>query len=164
MKFDCLLTNPPYQDSSHSEKKNTLWRKWIKFNDQLVKDNGVFSLVIPSSWMGSSPVLKENFLLKTKNNILENKISFGTFEKVNIQNQYNLKKIILPFYDEKNIYNNKKIGFIEIFQNKVIIAFGKSKILLFDKDSFEKEKFNNLKEIRSNLICFSYSILLRSIK
>jgi len=62
MKFDCLLTNPPYQDSSHSEKKNTLWRKWIKFNDQLVKDNGVFSLVIPSSWMGSSPVLKENFL------------------------------------------------------------------------------------------------------
>ena len=21
MKFDCLLTNPPYQDSSHSEKK-----------------------------------------------------------------------------------------------------------------------------------------------
>jgi hypothetical protein len=62
MKFDCVLTNPPYQDSSHSEKKNTLWRKWIKFIDNIVEDNGVFSLVIPSSWMGSSPVLKENFL------------------------------------------------------------------------------------------------------
>jgi len=62
MKFDCLLTNPPYQDSSHVEKKNTLWRKWISFNEKIVKDNGITSLVIPSSWMGSGPVLKENFL------------------------------------------------------------------------------------------------------
>jgi len=62
MKFDCLLTNPPYQDSSHSEKKNTLWRKWISFNDKLINENGIFSLVIPSSWMGSPPVLKEYFL------------------------------------------------------------------------------------------------------
>lgn len=62
MKFDCLLTNPPYQDSSHTEKKNTLWRKWISFNEKIVNENGITSLVIPSSWMGSSPVLKENFL------------------------------------------------------------------------------------------------------
>jgi hypothetical protein len=62
MKFDCLLTNPPYQDSSHSEKKNTLWRKWISFNEKLINENGIFSLVIPSSWMGSLPVLKEYFL------------------------------------------------------------------------------------------------------
>jgi hypothetical protein len=61
MKFDCLLTNPPYQDSSHDEKKNTLWRKWIDFVETIVEDNGVFSLVIPSSWMGSGPVLKNNF-------------------------------------------------------------------------------------------------------
>jgi hypothetical protein len=71
MKFDCLLTNPPYQDSSHTEKKNTLWRKWISFNEELLKEKGVFSLVIPSSWMGSSPILKENFLIdkKIKKNI-----------------------------------------------------------------------------------------------
>ena len=62
MKFDCLLTNPPYQDSSHVEKKNTLWRKWISFNEKIVKDNGITSLVIPSSWMGSGPILRENFL------------------------------------------------------------------------------------------------------
>ena len=72
MKFDCLLTNPPYQDSSHSEKKNTLWRKWIKFNDQLVKNDGIFSLIIPSSWMGSSPILKENFLCDGKKEIKYN--------------------------------------------------------------------------------------------
>jgi hypothetical protein len=62
MKFDCLVTNPPYQDSSHVEKKNTLWRKWISFNEKIVKDNGITSLVIPSSWMGSGPILRENFL------------------------------------------------------------------------------------------------------
>ena len=66
MKFDCLVTNPPYQDSSHVEKKNTLWRKWISFNEKIVKDNGITSLVIPSSWMGSGPILRENFLEKGK--------------------------------------------------------------------------------------------------
>lgn len=72
MKFDCVLTNPPYQDSSHTEKKNTLWRKWIKFMDTLVEKNGIYSLIIPSSWMGSSPVLKESFLDKTFKNLKYN--------------------------------------------------------------------------------------------
>jgi len=66
MKFDCLLTNPPYQDSSHAEKKNTLWRKWLLFNKELLNEGGVFSLVIPSSWMGSPPVLKESFFVEKK--------------------------------------------------------------------------------------------------
>ena len=72
MKFSCLLTNPPFQDSSHDEKKNTLWRKWLQFNDILVEDKGVFSLVIPSSWMGSPPVLKEHFF---ENNQLKENIT-----------------------------------------------------------------------------------------
>jgi hypothetical protein len=66
MKFDCTLTNPPYQDSSHIEKKNTLWRKWIKMNEELTNDDGIISLIIPSSWMGSSPILKESFLNEEK--------------------------------------------------------------------------------------------------
>jgi hypothetical protein len=66
MKFNCLLTNPPFQDSSHDEKKNTLWRKWLQFNDLLVEDKGIFSLVIPSSWMGSPPVLKEYFFVNNQ--------------------------------------------------------------------------------------------------
>lgn len=61
MEFDCLLTNPPYQDSSHPEKKNTLWRKWINF-EKLIKKGGTVALHHPSSWMGSLPILKEFFL------------------------------------------------------------------------------------------------------
>jgi hypothetical protein len=69
MKFDCVLTNPPYQDSSHTEKKNTLWRRWIGFMETIVEDEGIFSLIIPSSWMGSGPVLKNNFFVKDKKKI-----------------------------------------------------------------------------------------------
>lgn len=72
MKFDCTLTNPPYQDSSHVEKKNTLWRKWIKMNEELTKEDGIISLIVPSSWMGSSPILKESFLNEDKKTLKYN--------------------------------------------------------------------------------------------
>ena len=63
MKFDLVITNPPYQDSSHKEKKNTLWRKFIELSvEQLAKDNGYVSLVIPSSWMGSKRLLNKFFM------------------------------------------------------------------------------------------------------
>jgi len=75
MKFDCILTNPPFQDSAHKEKKNTLWRKWIDFMPQLVSEDGIFSLVIPSSWMGSDPLLKKNFL-KTNEKSLKYNLTY----------------------------------------------------------------------------------------
>jgi hypothetical protein len=59
--FDGIITNPPYADSSHNEQKNTLWRKWFAFGE-LIKYGGVFAEIIPSSWMGSPPLIKENFL------------------------------------------------------------------------------------------------------
>ena len=120
MKFDCLLTNPPYQDSSHTEKKNTLWRKWLSFNEKLINDDGIFSLVIPSSWMGSSPILKEHFITdgKIKRNITfinrdECKKHFpgvgSTFSYFVIENkEYNNKTSILS----KNID-----GTIEVVNN-----------------------------------------------
>jgi len=64
MKFDVVITNPPYQDSSHTEKKNSLWRKFIGLSQNLTKIGGYSSLVIPSSWMGSKKLLNEYFLDK----------------------------------------------------------------------------------------------------
>ena len=63
MKFDLVITNPPYQDSSHKEKKNTLWRKFVELSvDTLVKNDGYVALVIPSSWMGSKRLLNKFFI------------------------------------------------------------------------------------------------------
>jgi len=63
IEFDGIITNPPYRDSSHTEQKNTLWRKWFRF-DKLIKKGGVFAEIIPSSWMGSPPIIRDNFLNK----------------------------------------------------------------------------------------------------
>jgi hypothetical protein len=65
MKFDCIVTNPPYSDASHTERKNTLWRKWFQF-DTLLNSNGVFAEIIPASWMGSPPLMNEYFLDNNK--------------------------------------------------------------------------------------------------
>jgi hypothetical protein len=134
MKFDCLLTNPPYQDSSHSEKKNTLWRKWISFNEKLMKDNGVFSLVIPSSWMGSSPILKEHFLedKKLKYNITyinrdECKKHFptigSTFSYFVMENK--------PYNDKTRILSKNIDGSIEVADN---INLNNSIVDVFPRD------------------------------
>jgi hypothetical protein len=68
MKFDYVIGNPPYQDSSHTEKKNTLWRKFLDLSLKLSKEEtGIISFVIPSSWMGSKKLLDSIFL---NNNLL----------------------------------------------------------------------------------------------
>lgn len=61
IEFDGLITNPPYADSSHTEQKNTLWRKWFIF-DKLIVKGGIVAEIIPSSWMGSPPLVRDNFL------------------------------------------------------------------------------------------------------
>jgi hypothetical protein len=63
MKFDAVVTNPPYQDSSHKEKKHTLWRKFVDACvNEWVKADGHVALIIPSSWMGSAKLMKEYFI------------------------------------------------------------------------------------------------------
>ena len=62
MKFDVVVGNPPFQDSSHTEKKNTLWRKFLALSvHELVVDDGFVLLVLPSSWLGSRKLLEANF-------------------------------------------------------------------------------------------------------
>lgn len=62
MKFDFVIGNPPYQDSSHTEKKNTLWRQFIELSLKIVEKDGFVCFVVPSSWMGAKKILKKNFL------------------------------------------------------------------------------------------------------
>lgn len=48
MKFDVILGNPPYQEHEHSSIK--LWKKFIIQSEAILKDSGILSFVIPTSW------------------------------------------------------------------------------------------------------------------
>ena len=48
MKFDVIVGNPPYQEHAHSSIK--LWKKFIIKSESMLKDSGILSFVIPTSW------------------------------------------------------------------------------------------------------------------
>jgi len=57
--------------------------------DRPITNHGMSGIKVQNQGPGRQ-IYDRNYylnLLKTKNNVLENKISYGTFEKVNIQNQ-----------------------------------------------------------------------------
>ena len=61
MKFDVVIGNPPYQETSGSGRKDqasNLWTKfWIK-SLELCGDDGYVSLITPTSWLSPSANLK----------------------------------------------------------------------------------------------------------
>jgi len=54
MKFDVVIGNPPYQNSTTEDKSSNLWTLfWAKCLD-LAKDDGVVSLITPTTWLSPS--------------------------------------------------------------------------------------------------------------
>jgi len=58
MKFDLVITNPPYQstdkDGTRDDQAKNLWSKFTKLAHDNVKPGGIFTLVTPSTWMSPS--------------------------------------------------------------------------------------------------------------
>ena len=52
MKFDVVLSNPPYQDDTKGDAKRwPLWHKFLVKSFELLKLNGYLGFVTPNSWM-----------------------------------------------------------------------------------------------------------------
>ena len=65
MKFDAIVGNPPFSKNSKEPKK--LWSIFVEKSFSLTKDDGVISLITPSSWISIT-----NYV----NDLLKNKLQF----------------------------------------------------------------------------------------
>jgi hypothetical protein len=72
MKFDVIVGNPPFQEVTETGRKDqasNLWTKfWVK-SLELAKDDGVVSLITPTSWLSPSANLKGIYKYEGKNRL-----------------------------------------------------------------------------------------------
>lgn len=88
MKFDVIVGNPPYQKDEHSSQK--LWKTFlIRSMNNYLKDGGLLSLVIPTSW--TKPVRstikgedKELSIIVRSNTILDYDLDVNKYFNVGI--------------------------------------------------------------------------------
>jgi SAM-dependent methyltransferase len=52
MKFDVIVGNPPYQDSSNRAKNNKLWMKFIFTSLSMLEEGGYLAYVTPRTFVG----------------------------------------------------------------------------------------------------------------
>jgi hypothetical protein len=72
MKFDVVIGNPPFQEATDKGRKDqasNLWTKfWVK-SLQITKDDGVVSLITPTSWLSPSANLRGAYKFLGKNRL-----------------------------------------------------------------------------------------------
>ncbi len=97
--------------------------------------------------------------LSEKNNILtlenyknKNIIENGKFKHENFDSiDYNFNSVVLPFFNEENLFGNKKSGYIENYKDKIVIVFTSGKIIFLDKKLFLEDKILEYKVIENNI-------------
>jgi len=126
MKFDVILGNPPYHEHEHSSIK--LWKKFVIKGEEILKDNGILSFVIPVSW--SKPLRSTS-----KGN---DKLCGEIFRKHTLLN-YNLDinsyfgngSLDISYVTFKKDYNNNNFSYIH--KNKTVSDILNKIILNSDK-------------------------------
>ena len=85
MKFDVIVGNPPFQETTEKGRKDqasNLWSKfWIK-SLELAKDDGYVSLITPTSWMSPSANLRGNYKFLGKNRLWDVFSSYSSVAQV----------------------------------------------------------------------------------
>jgi hypothetical protein len=91
-------------------------------------------------------------LLRAEKNFFENKLNNGKSKIENYNNKkYKFFSVVLPFVQsEVNLYSNKKSGYVELYNQHIIIFFQSGKIIFINKKDFFKGKFNYT-TVKSNL-------------
>lgn len=146
--------------SSDSDSKKT---KFIKDNTPYLLKEFLRKTIffIPIHYREYNQLKKNNKILSDKNNTLylenlkyKNLLDIGKKENFNIilkDKTYKVTKYILPFFNQRNIYANKKKGYLEIYKNKIIVTFGSGKTIYLNKDNLNKGIFG-YKTIPNNLL------------
>lgn len=95
---------------------------------------------------------EENNILNLENVRYKNLENIGKFKKEIFEFiDYRFNSIVLPFHDPKDIYGNKKSGYIENYENKLIITFTSGKIIFLDKKKLLEGKILDYTEINNNI-------------
>lgn len=82
LKFDIVVGNPPYQDSSEKSHSNSLWVKFIGVSVDHLKADGILSLVVPATWAGGDLHRKVKGRQLTVTSLRSKVFSEGSFSYV----------------------------------------------------------------------------------
>ena len=142
-----------------SQNHNNKFSKYIKDNTpsefkQFLK-NTIFSL--PLKLREESEVAKlyektitENIKLQKENKILKNKLNLGKYERKKINEKYISETIVIPYDLKKKFEFNKSRGYLETYDDKLIVVNVSGEIIYFEKSIFDSQK-TEFKNIKSNL-------------
>lgn len=87
MKFDCIVGNPPYQETNiegdRKDQASNLWAKfWSICISNLIKENGIVTLITPTSWLSPSADLKGEYAVDNKKRLWDIFNSYSTYADV----------------------------------------------------------------------------------
>tara|TARA_B100001175_G_scaffold315737_1_gene327960 strand:+ start:2171 stop:3595 length:1425 start_codon:yes stop_codon:yes gene_type:complete len=143
------------------DSTNTLTKK-IKDNTPYQIKNFLKKTIffIPIKNRENKKLKAENEKLKKKNRKLhfesikfKNKLDFGKANEkiINSKNfRYQLNEFILPFYSDDELFDNDKKGYLEIYNNKLLVFFGSGKSIIIDIDKLNNNIFE-YRDIKNNI-------------
>ena len=97
-------------------------------------------------------IKKDLFLERAKKELYKNELDKGKVKFENYDNEsYRFYSVVLPFIKSQiDLHSNKKSGYLEIYNQYIIIFFKSGKIIFIDKKDFFNGKLN-FSTVKSNL-------------
>jgi hypothetical protein len=128
MKFDVIVGNPPYQETSGAATGKSIWHKFVKKSFNALNPNGYLSLIHPSGWRNSSGdfkdiqnlLLSKNIIYLNMNDFRKGREIFGVqtdFDYYCIHNVNNTSEHLTEINDYDNINYNISLCGVSFIPN-----------------------------------------------